>query len=86
MRQLINIATDKREDLVDITEEVAGVVNASGIRDGIVFLYAQGATSAIMIQENWDDSVQTDVIDCLAKLIPRGGGFMTARTETGTPT
>jgi len=72
MRQLIKIATKKREELVDITDEVAGIVNASGIREGVVFLYAQGATSAIMIQENWDDSVQTDVIDCLAKLIPRG--------------
>lgn len=25
-----------------------------------------------MIQENWDDSVQTDVIALLSKLIPRG--------------
>ncbi|MCF8055148.1 MAG: secondary thiamine-phosphate synthase enzyme YjbQ [Desulfocapsa sp.] len=25
-----------------------------------------------MIQENWDDSVQTDAVNLLAKLIPRG--------------
>jgi secondary thiamine-phosphate synthase enzyme len=25
-----------------------------------------------MIQENWDDSVQTDVVDLLRKLIPQG--------------
>jgi secondary thiamine-phosphate synthase enzyme len=25
-----------------------------------------------MIQENWDDSVQTDVVDLFRKLIPRG--------------
>ena len=28
----------------------------------MVNVYAQGATSAIMVQENWDDSVQRDVI------------------------
>ena len=30
------------------------------------------ATAAIMIQENWDQSVQTDVINLLRKLIPNG--------------
>jgi secondary thiamine-phosphate synthase enzyme len=48
------------------------MVRESGIRDGLVALYAQGATGAIMIQENWDDSVQRDVVDLLRKLIPRG--------------
>lgn len=38
----------------------------------MVNIYAQGATAAIMIQENWDDSVQTDVIHLLQKLIPNG--------------
>ncbi len=33
---------------------------------------AQGATAAIMIQENWDESVQTDVVHLLQKLIPKG--------------
>ncbi|HEB49546.1 MAG TPA: YjbQ family protein [Desulfobulbus sp.] len=72
MRRIITIATDRRETLVDITGQVEEVVAASGIADGLVALYARGATGAIMIQENWDDSVQTDVIHLLRKLIPRG--------------
>ena len=72
MRQTIHVATQRREELVDITREVAEVVERSGIRNGLVAIYAQGATAAIMIQENWDDSVQTDVITLLRKLIPRG--------------
>jgi len=35
-------------------------------------VYVQGATAAIMIQENWDNSVQNDVITLLRKLIPNG--------------
>ena len=35
-------------------------------------VYVQGATAAIMIQENWDESVQNDVITLLQKLIPNG--------------
>ena len=41
---------------------VAAVVQQSGIQNGLVSVYAQGATAAMMIQENWDDSVQTDVV------------------------
>lgn len=72
MRRRIEISTDKRETLVDITAEVEQVVRACNITDGLVALYFQGATGAIMIQENWDDSVQTDVVNLLAKLIPCG--------------
>ncbi len=72
MRRTIEIATDKRETLVDITREVQTVVSDSGIENGLVSVYAQGATGAIMIQENWDDSVQIDVINLLRQMIPRG--------------
>ena len=72
MRKIITITTTKRETLVDITDQVRQVVNASGVRDGIVSVYAQGATAALMIQENWDESVQTDVVNLLRKLIPQG--------------
>jgi len=72
MRETIKLATHQREQLVDITDQVASIAKLSGIRDGLIALYARGATAAIMIQENWDDSVQTDVIDFLRKLIPAG--------------
>jgi secondary thiamine-phosphate synthase enzyme len=72
MRQIIELGTHQREELVDITARVRAVVAASGMRDGLVALYAQGATAAIMIQENWDASVPMDVVDCLRRLIPRG--------------
>lgn len=72
MRQIIKLATHRREELVDITPQVQGIAKASGIRNGLVSVYAQGATGAIMVQENWDESVQTDVVNLLRKLIPRG--------------
>lgn len=72
MRQRITVSTHQREQLLDITDQVKAVVRESGIGNGLVSLYVQGATAAIMIQENWDESVQTDVIHLLQKLIPRG--------------
>jgi len=71
-REMIEVATGAREVLVDITAEVKAVVRRGGIGDGLVCVYVQGATAAVMIQENWDESVQTDVVELLRKLIPRG--------------
>lgn len=72
MRDRITIKTTKREQLIDITSQVKKVVQQSQIQNGLVNVYAQGATAAIMIQENWDESVQTDVVHLLQKLIPKG--------------
>ncbi|MDH3526461.1 MAG: secondary thiamine-phosphate synthase enzyme YjbQ [Gammaproteobacteria bacterium] len=83
MHDIITLATGSRETLVDITEQVKDVVTRSGVRDGIVSLYAQGATAAIMIQENWDESVQTDVVNLLRKLIPRGVWLHDAQDGNG---
>ncbi len=72
MRKTITFSTPEREILVDITAQVQAVLDESGIANGLMSVYAQGATGAIMIQENWDDSVQTDVVNLLRQLIPRG--------------
>jgi len=72
MTEIIRISTDRRNGLFDITGQVESIVSASGIKVGLVSVFARGATAAIMIQENWDDSVQTDVINLLNRLIPSG--------------
>jgi secondary thiamine-phosphate synthase enzyme len=72
MQKIISISTHAREALYDITNEVEKVVASSGIETGLVNVYVRGATAGIMIQENWDQSVQTDVIHLFQKLIPQG--------------
>ena len=72
MRENISVATSRREELVDITVQVQEAIAHSGVENGLAMLYVQGATAALMIQENWDESVQTDVVSLLRSLIPRG--------------
>jgi secondary thiamine-phosphate synthase enzyme len=72
MRQIIELSTHKREELLDITDRVRRIVEDSDVRDGLCAVYAHGATAAIMIQENWDASVPTDVVNFLHKLVPPG--------------
>ena len=72
MQETISIKTHNREGLYDITSQVKNIVSKSNIKNGMVNVYVQGATAGIMIQENWDESVQMDVINLLRKLIPQG--------------
>lgn len=64
--------TAKHNQLVDITQNVEEVVRVSRIETGLVNVYVQGVTAGIMIQENWDESVQGDVNTFLENLIPAG--------------
>lgn len=72
MQKIIYFKTDKKEGLYDITKKVNNLVKDFGIENGMINVYVRGATAGIMIQENWDKSVQKDVINFLRKHIPRG--------------
>lgn len=72
MQKIITVPTDSKEGLYDITEQVKDILDSSGVKTGYINVYVQGATAGIMIQENWDESVQEDVVDLLQRLIPKG--------------
>ena len=72
MQTTITLKTTAHNGLYDITSEIDQVVEQSRVHSGVVHVYVRGATAAMMIQENWDQSVQNDVIALLRKLIPSG--------------
>jgi secondary thiamine-phosphate synthase enzyme len=68
----IQVGTQRQRELVDVTERVHEEVRLSEIRNGTCALYAQGATAALMIQENDDPNITLDVLDCLDGIAPPG--------------
>lgn len=72
LQNIFIVSTRNREELIDITAEARKIVAGSKVTAGIANIYVRGATAAIMIQENWDKSVQNDVVTLLRKMIPRG--------------
>jgi len=68
----IQVATSRQRELLDITEQAREQVRRSGVGNGTCSLYAQGATAALMIQENDDPNITLDVLDCLDRLVPAG--------------
>lgn len=83
MHETITLRSKQREELIDITEAVRAILQRSHMRNGLVNVYAQGATAAMMVQENWDDSVQLDVVNFLRKVIPPGVWLHDAQDGNG---
>ena len=66
------ISTSKREELVDITEQVKKCIEKKGEKGNAVLVYVPHATAGIIINENYDPAVCEDIIDYLRKNIPEG--------------
>jgi secondary thiamine-phosphate synthase enzyme len=66
------IRTRATQEMVDITRRVADLVTATGVKDGICAIYVPHATAAVVINENADPNVCTDILTALAGLVPEG--------------
>lgn len=67
-----SINTNKREEIIDITEKIYDLLKKSKIKNGICLIYVPHATSAVIINENYDKAVCDDIIEWLKDSIPKG--------------
>jgi secondary thiamine-phosphate synthase enzyme len=74
-RKEISVSTSRRNEFVDITEEVRSAVKESGVKDGYVHLYVPHTTAAVTINENYDPAVKSDILSKLSDVIPAGAGY-----------
>jgi secondary thiamine-phosphate synthase enzyme len=66
----IEVKTQAREELVDITARVREELASSGIKDGICYVYVPHTTAAVTINESADPSVKEDILMTLKKIVP----------------
>jgi secondary thiamine-phosphate synthase enzyme len=66
----ITVKTQKKNDLIDITSEVKGIVESLNIQDGICVVFCPHTTSSITINEAFDPSVKGDIIFSFNKISP----------------
>lgn len=67
----ITVST-RGKGLYAITPPVRAWVQASGIRQGLLTLYIRHTSASLLIQENYDPTVQTDLERFLSRLVPEG--------------
>jgi secondary thiamine-phosphate synthase enzyme len=67
----ILISTRRRNELVDITSQVAELVQKSGLVSGICLLYVPHTTAGITVNESYDPDVAEDITAALNRLVPQ---------------
>lgn len=65
------VKTNRRSEMVDITERVAAEVAASGVADGVAHVFVPHTTCGVTINEAADPSVARDIIAVLDEVAPR---------------
>lgn len=61
--------------LVDITKEVAAIVERAGVAVGLCSIFVQHTSASLLIQENADPSVLRDLERWMAKLAPESSVY-----------
>lgn len=69
--QTLSVRSSKREEMIDITDEVQSFIKNSGNKEGACILFTQHTTCGLTINENADPDVKSDMLGFLARLIPQ---------------
>ena len=71
--------TKQRQEFVRITDQVAGIVEKSGVREGMVLVSAMHITAAVYVND-WEDGLIHDFQQWLEQLAPAGLDYRHHRT------
>jgi len=80
-KEVLNITTRKRTQLINVTSQVRDIVGRSRVRDGLLSLYVSHTTSGILINEN-EAGLKEDIEKALEKLFPKGGKYLHNRVDS----
>ncbi|MDT8900549.1 secondary thiamine-phosphate synthase enzyme YjbQ [Anaeroselena agilis] len=65
------VVSTPTEGFVDITAQIAAIVRAAGIGEGICHIFVPHTTAGVTINENADPDVVADMLAGLDKIVPR---------------
>ena len=75
MTRDIPVRTRKRNELVDITSTIRGLIAESGVSEGICHIFVPHTTAAVTINEKADPAVASDISNTLEKIVPADWGY-----------
>ncbi|MCX8129247.1 MAG: secondary thiamine-phosphate synthase enzyme YjbQ [Clostridia bacterium] len=70
MMYTLNVKTQSRTSMIDITSKVQQVVKESGIKSGVCTVFVPHTTAGITINENADPDVVSDMLKEINKIVP----------------
>ena len=67
----ISFSTSKNEEVTDITSKINSVIEGSGMKEGLCFVYTPHTTAALTVNENWDPNIGSDLLLALSHMVPK---------------
>jgi secondary thiamine-phosphate synthase enzyme len=67
--------------LYEFTRDLNRFVAASGVREGLLTAFCRHTSASLLIQENADDDVKTDLLGFFRRIAPDGMDWIVHRTE-----
>ena len=72
--EYLTFKTEKKIDIVRITDQVGLVISASGVKDGFVLVNPMHITAAVLVNDN-ESGLHSDYIRVLEKLVPYNADY-----------
>jgi secondary thiamine-phosphate synthase enzyme len=73
MKIELEIQSTSKEELIDITDQIAASISKAKIKNGLCLIFAPHTTAGITINENADPDVVRDILYGLDKMVPKTG-------------
>lgn len=70
MLKTLSVRTSSQTEMVDVTSQVQGELNKSGVEEGRLTLYVPHTTAAVTINEGADPAVKADILMVLNQMVP----------------
>jgi secondary thiamine-phosphate synthase enzyme len=67
--------------LYEFTREAATFITGSGIETGLLSVFCRHTSASLLIQENADPDVRTDLMEFFRRLVPQGMDWIVHDTE-----
>ena len=64
------------EGFFEITAEVTHFLEKIGAKDGVILLFMRHTSASLVVQENADPDVRTDLVTALRRLAPADAGWV----------
>jgi secondary thiamine-phosphate synthase enzyme len=73
--KVLSVSSNRRVEMIDITEDVSRAVEKMGVRNGIGCVYVPHTTAGVTINESADPSVAEDIQASLERLVPSSARY-----------
>jgi len=73
--EVLEVRSESREEMVDITRSVERAIAESGVREGAAILWSMHTTAGLTVNESADPDVARDIGDWMEEAAPAGAGY-----------